>query len=212
LLEDIRKLYEVITSNSEKLFSKQILTIDFKISKLILLTDTFGSLIGLDVTKNAIKRGIRAPDELVLISPLIELKEKDDLEDYFINDATVDEDQITYDTIVDNFDHFGETYNFFQTSKEELCGFPSTVIISPSNSPYKENSAKLYSFLLNNNVPVNFEQITGYNKFCLQYPSLYSTSNESSINLAFSYINKSINDKNYYRMASDETACSELTI
>jgi hypothetical protein len=157
----LNSFYELLTVYISKIFSKIYINLDFNISKLIFFTDTFGSLLGLNLVKNAIIKKLRIPDSLIMIHPLSEVNQED------IEDIDV---------------------GFYKTEYDILIHFPDCYIISPYNSPYKENSEKLYNFLITNKVSVTFQQDISYNRSCFQYPTLYE--NNSAIEFTYSYLVK----------------------
>jgi hypothetical protein len=172
-----------------KYLVSRLSNLDFNVSKLILITDTFGSLLGLDIVRNSIAKKIRVPDNLILIYPITELSEH-------INE-NLSIDGLSYSETINPFVNINKDLSKrldITADLNILNKFPDTLIISPYNSPFKEYSENLYKFLKASEATTTFHQHMGYNKFCLQYPSLYE--NKSPVESAFGYFTKSLHTDN----------------
>jgi hypothetical protein len=152
------------------------------------LTDTFGSLIGLDIIKESIKKRIRVPDNMILIYPISQLKVDEEAIYSFEHESETHtlgiEDTTKYDT-----DH---RLNFYKSENGIFAHFPNCIIISPCNSPGKENSDKLYGYLKKNGVKVELQNCIYYSKNCLQFPSLYDKSSKNAVDFSLGYLIKSM--------------------
>ncbi len=110
------------------------------------------------------------------------------------------EDTSRYDT-----DH---RLNFFLSDSSILSYFPNCKIISPCNSPGKENSDKLYEYLKNNGVKVELQNCIYYSKNCLQFPSLYDNGSKNAVDYSLGYLIKCMTFTNRRSVVSLSTRSS----
>ncbi len=69
MIDECVKAYSLIVANITRLFSKNILTIDIKLRRIIISGDSAGGFLSLNVTASLIKNNLRKPDGLLLIYP-----------------------------------------------------------------------------------------------------------------------------------------------
>ncbi len=65
------RAYSLIVANMTRLFSKDILTIDIKLRRIIVSGDSAGGFLSLNVTASLIQNNLKKPDGLLLIYPCI---------------------------------------------------------------------------------------------------------------------------------------------
>jgi hypothetical protein len=152
----------------------------------------------LELVKNAVNKNLRIPDNMILIYPITELNIEADDEEIIID---IDGLQEGYNEI--KFRPEIKSSDFYTTEPDVLSKFPDTFIISPTNSPFKESSERLYKYLCTNKVLTTFKQDISYNRFCLQYPSLFE--NKSPTDYAFGYLVEALKSDNERRMSNLST-------
>lgn len=160
-MDECYKAYELIVNYTSRLFSKIffLIVLDFNINKLVIYSDTLGSLISLDIIKNAIKNNIKIPDSAVFVYPYpkIVLEELQSLKDPFsilgIDDSHIEIpldlkiQEMFLDCDIEQEKNLDDRLNFFLSDPNTVSMFPKSLIVSSSNDPIRENSIKLFEFL-----------------------------------------------------------------
>ena len=138
--------YDIITAHSAKIFN-------FNINKLIIYSDSVGSLIALDIIKNTIKNNSRVPDAIALVNPIIKLLTEDlfQLLSDPLNLLQIEEDsdisKIKRMIGISNLINNKNRLNYLLTDPYILDRFPQTLILSPYNEPIYSSCIELYELL-----------------------------------------------------------------
>ncbi len=123
-------------------FSVKIYNLDFIIEKVIICTESFGSLLALGLTNIALKNNLRAPDILILIDPLINMKNSYWV--YFQDDVNLNTTHSRYFS-----EHYDDLLINTSTENDKVKKndlFPKIFIISTTDYPF-EHSNRLSSTL-----------------------------------------------------------------
>jgi hypothetical protein len=132
--------------------------IDFNINKLVIYSDSVGSLIALDMIKYAIKNNIKTPDAAVFVFPCpkLILDETSFTKDPFV--FLEAEEMSVYTKIQEQFLDFEkkeiseyreeDRLNFFLTDSNIVKQFPKICLLSAANEPIRENCFNFYEFLM----------------------------------------------------------------
>ena len=207
----VLKVYEMIVKYSAKLFSKRLYfnNLDFTINKLVIYSDSIGSLIALDIIKHSIKTGLKVPDAGVFLfpNPRVYLSEeilKDSIimtEDHSLEIPFIEKIQ---ELLLNPNEDMNIKYNeddrlnFFLTDTNLVSNFPQVFVISPANEPIREDSQKLAHFFQyikfnlsifrTNNVNVSFKQLNCYSNGLFQISSLFELQYKITLEYLISYI------------------------
>jgi len=204
LMDECLKIYEMLIKFTPKLFN-------FNISKLLIYSDTLGSLIAVDIIKFAIKHSLKIPDASVYIYPCPRMIfDEEQLEKYEFLSLLEKEDN--FDTPVmakiseiflDGCSHdqhiHNDRLNFLLTEPAIVTQFPPCLILSASNEPIRENCVNFTEYLINSKVNVTFKQMLHYCSGCFQVPSLFDCQYDKVIDYTLDYIVNIFKNKDDYK-------------
>lgn len=174
--------------------------VDFHINKLLLYSDTIGSLIAFDLIKHSIVTNIKIPDASLCVFPCPKLQlDEEQIEKYeFLTYLEIDPCVITKiqeEFLLGNENKNDNRINFLLSEGKIIEKFPNTMIIAPCNEPIMEDCVELKEFFLNNKVKVDFKQLLYYCNGLFKIPTLFDWQIEKTLEHCLNYIMNCFNDE-----------------